>query len=56
MTRENYQRVLYSEALRVGVEVRFSSRIVNVDVATPSLTLTNGQCIQGDIIIGADGK
>ncbi|KAH8800259.1 hypothetical protein F5884DRAFT_862973 [Xylogone sp. PMI_703] len=55
LTRENYQRILYSEAIKAGVEVRFSSRIVHLDVAAPSLTLASGEHIHGDLIIGADG-
>lgn len=53
--RAKYQRLLYEAAIELGVEVRLSSRIKSVDEYTPSLTLTTGEVIKSDTIIGADG-
>lgn len=55
ITREKYQHILYSEAISKGVEVRFASRVRDVDEATPSVTLTTGETIKADLLIGADG-
>ena len=56
MTREKYQQLLYTEAIKAGVEVRFGSRIGHIDEAAPSVKLTTGESIRGDLIVGADGK
>ncbi|KAH7356429.1 salicylate hydroxylase [Rhexocercosporidium sp. MPI-PUGE-AT-0058] len=54
-SRAKYQRLLYDAAIELGVEVKLSSRIKCLDETTPSVTLTSGEKIKGDIIIGADG-
>ena len=38
-----------------GVDVEFDSEVVKIDPWHPSVTLTNGAVIYGDVIIGADG-
>ncbi len=53
--RAKYQRLLYESAVRLGVDVRLSSRIKSIDESTPSVTLQNGDTIGGDVVIGADG-
>lgn len=53
--RPLYQRVLYEGAIREGVEVRFDSRVEVVDEKSPSITLSTGEKIEADLIIGADG-
>jgi salicylate hydroxylase len=54
--RGDLHRVLLDRALAVGVEVRTNSFVKEVDEATPSVTLANGQKFTPDLIIGADGK
>lgn len=54
--RSTYQRVLYDAAVREGVMVRFGCRVESVDESTPSVTLSTGETITADLLIGADGK
>lgn len=54
--RAKYQRLLYESAVELGVEVRLSSRIRSIDESTPSITLVTGDIIEGDVVVGADGK
>lgn len=54
--RAKYQKLLYDAAIELGVQVYLSSRIKSLDENVPSVTLTTGQAIKGDIIIGADGQ
>lgn len=54
--RVRYQRLLYESAVALGVEVRLSSRIRSIDETVPSVTLETGNIIEGDVVIGADGK
>ena len=37
------------------VELRTSSRVVDADASAGTVTLDNGNVVQGDVIIGADG-
>lgn len=53
--RATYQKLLYDAAIDLGVQVHLSSRIKHLDENTPSVTLTTGEVITGDIIVGADG-
>ncbi|KAL1636380.1 hypothetical protein SLS58_009873 [Diplodia intermedia] len=39
----------------VPVELRTSSRVVDVDPTAATVTLENGETVQGDLVIGADG-
>ncbi|KAF1964613.1 FAD/NAD(P)-binding domain-containing protein [Bimuria novae-zelandiae CBS 107.79] len=55
ITREEYQRILYLEARKAGVEIRFGCLVVRVDVTVPSVTLSSSEEIKGDLVIGADG-
>lgn len=52
-------RRLYDAALETGsVNVRFNCRVASVECSEgtqPSVSLFNGEVIQGDVIIGADG-
>jgi salicylate hydroxylase len=56
ITRESYQKELFLEAVKAGVEIRFASRAIHINDTIPSVTLANGEQIKGDLIIGADGK
>lgn len=55
VTRERYQRELFLEAINAGVEVRFACRVRHINETGPSVILTSGEHIEGDLIIGADG-
>ncbi|KAH6897967.1 hypothetical protein BKA70DRAFT_746493 [Coprinopsis sp. MPI-PUGE-AT-0042] len=35
--------------------VRLNSRVVDIDPSTPSVTLSSGEIVKGDLLIGADG-
>ncbi|KAJ7596022.1 hypothetical protein C8J56DRAFT_923857 [Mycena floridula] len=51
---------LYSMILEIaqqeGVDVRYDSQVTSIDHRAPSVTLSNGQTISADIVIGADGS
>lgn len=48
-------RIIYEAAIRIGVPIRFNSKVASIDPEEPSVTLTSGEVIIGDIVIGADG-
>jgi salicylate hydroxylase len=48
--------MLYDAAIQSGVEVKLSSRIKSIEEDAPAVILSTGERIEGDIIIGADGK
>ena len=54
--RPDYHLLLHQAALENGCEIRVKSRVTSVDESAPSLTLTSGEKIHADIIIGADGS
>jgi salicylate hydroxylase len=54
--REKYQRLLYEAAVKARVDVRLGSRIGSIDESAPAVFLTEGEKIEGDAIIGADGE
>ncbi|THH08944.1 hypothetical protein EW145_g2362 [Phellinidium pouzarii] len=47
--------MLYKHAVNAGARFSFSSRVININPAAASVTLSNGEEICGDIIVGADG-
>ncbi|KAG8629641.1 hypothetical protein KVT40_003506 [Elsinoe batatas] len=54
--RADYQRVLADEALRSGTEIRFDTRVEHVQCeGKPWIRLENGERIDGDLVVGADG-
>lgn len=57
LSRPGYQRFLFEEAEKRGVRFKFSSPAETVeDHATrPVLILKNGDRIEADLIVGADG-
>lgn len=46
---------LYKYAIDTGARVEFNSRVIEVRSEVPSVLLSNGKEIFGDIIVGADG-
>ncbi|KAI9825138.1 MAG: hypothetical protein M1819_000596 [Sarea resinae] len=57
LSRHGYQRFLFEEAEKRGVQFRFNSRAETIkdDPARPALVLEGGEKIEADIIVGADG-
>ncbi|RDX40536.1 FAD/NAD(P)-binding domain-containing protein [Lentinus brumalis] len=42
-------------AIQLGADVRFSSEVVEVDPPSRAVTLSSGERLSGDVLIGADG-
>ncbi|TKX23978.1 FAD-binding domain-containing protein 19 [Elsinoe australis] len=55
MHRADLQRVLYEKAQELGVEFRFGAQVVEHRLDVPEVTLKNGDCITGDVVVAADG-
>ncbi|CZR67497.1 related to salicylate hydroxylase [Phialocephala subalpina] len=53
--RHDLIKALHSMALELGAEVRVQSRVSDLDFGTGSVVLQNGEVLQGDLVIGADG-
>ena len=53
--RADFHAVLVSAALALGVTIRLRATVATVDFSKPALVLTNGEVIQGDVVIAADG-
>ncbi|CAE6387097.1 unnamed protein product [Rhizoctonia solani] len=53
--RADLHRMLYELAEQAGVTIRLASTVKSIDPSTPSLTLSNGETIHCDLIVGADG-
>ncbi|OJD34917.1 salicylate hydroxylase [Diplodia corticola] len=49
------KRATDAEGKGVPVELRTSSRVVDVDPATAAVTLESGETVRGDLVVGADG-
>lgn len=54
--RSDYQRALHQAAMAAGCELRLGSRVQSVDENGPTVTLTSGEVIHGDLIVAADGQ
>jgi salicylate hydroxylase len=54
--RGDLHRVLLDRALSVGVVIRTSSYVTDIDETTPSVTLGSGEKFTADLVVGADGK
>ena len=57
MHRADYQQVLADEARRLGAEFRLDCEVIKVECneVSPRVTLANGECLMGDVVVGADG-
>ncbi|KAF7188087.1 FAD-dependent monooxygenase OpS4 [Pseudocercospora fuligena] len=53
--RVDVQRALADRAKELGVEVRLGSRVENIDFDKTTITLTTGETLKADLIVGADG-
>lgn len=56
MHRADLQIGMYERAKELGVEFKFGALVTSTELETPSVTLSNGDRIDGDLIIAADGK
>jgi 2-polyprenyl-6-methoxyphenol hydroxylase-like FAD-dependent oxidoreductase len=58
LSRRGYQQLLFEEAEKRSVQFRFSSPAESVEdnAMRPVLILKNGNRIEADLIVGADGK
>lgn len=52
---DDLRNILLNRLFLYGAYVEFDSKVVNIDISRPSVTLSNGSKILGDVIIGADG-
>lgn len=48
--------MLYEGAKSAGVTIRFSARVDHINPEIPAVTLADGQVLEADLIVGADGK
>lgn len=57
MHRADYQRVLVDEARRLEAEIRLGCEVVDVHNrdASACVRLADGEVVEGDVIVGADG-
>lgn len=46
---------MYELALTAGAVVQFSTAVTDIDPTTPTVTLSTGEVLKPDLIIGADG-
>ena len=54
--RADYHKVLLERALKLGVEIRSSSKVDGYDWDAPAAVLEDGSRVSGDLLIVADGK
>ena len=55
MNRVDLQAVLTTRAKELGVDIRYNSRVVDVDLEGPGIILENGETHHGDMVIVCDG-
>ncbi|CCX06863.1 hypothetical protein FPQ18DRAFT_272893 [Pyronema domesticum] len=53
--RADYHALLVSKARELGIKIILDARVQEVDFSAPSVTLSNGNQLVADLIIGADG-
>jgi salicylate hydroxylase len=54
--RAHFHDALYRRALDLGVQVKVASRVERYNIEAPSVELANGETLQADLIVAADGK
>lgn len=56
--RGDYHTVLLNEALRLGASLREGAEVVdgNFSPPQPHVILRTGEVVEGDVIVGADGR
>lgn len=55
INRAKYQQILYNKAVELGVDVRLGCRVAKIEEHVPAVTLSDGQRLVCDIVVGADG-
>ena len=53
--RADVQQLLHKKALELGVQIRTSARVANIDQSRPSVLLETDEEILADLVVGADG-
>lgn len=53
--RVDFQHALTRRARDLGVQIHYSSRIIDIDSSKPNITLENGEKRRGDLVVVADG-
>ncbi|KAK5025884.1 hypothetical protein LTR13_010348 [Exophiala sideris] len=53
--RADYHEVMLETAKDLGVEVRLGCNVEHLDFISPQVTLSNGETLKADVIVGADG-
>ncbi|EIW63927.1 FAD/NAD-P-binding domain-containing protein [Trametes versicolor FP-101664 SS1] len=48
--------VLYDAAIAAGIEVRFAAEVTEISRTSPAVTLSTGETLSADVIVGADGE
>jgi salicylate hydroxylase len=54
--RADLHSVLLKHAVRLGVNVRVASRVIEYDFDTPTIKLLTGEVVQPDLVVAVDGK
>jgi salicylate hydroxylase len=54
--RAHFHDALHRRALELGVKVNVASRVEKYDMEAPSVELANGETLEADLIVAADGK
>jgi 2-polyprenyl-6-methoxyphenol hydroxylase-like FAD-dependent oxidoreductase len=54
--RADLQEVLYEAAKKKRIKLRLGCPVVGVEEETPAVLIKGGERIEGDLIVGADGK
>ena len=54
--RAHLHEALHQHALLAGTVVKVASRVVDYNLEQPSLTLANGEIVNVDLIVAADGS
>ena len=47
--------MLYEVALSCGAQIRLSSQVISINPTEKSVTLSSGEIITADVVVGADG-
>ena len=48
--------ILYDAANKAGVHLRYKCTVTNVDPSTHKVTLSSGEVLSPDVVVGADGE
>lgn len=48
--------ILYDAAIATGIEVRFAAEVTEISRTSPTVTLSTGETLSADVLVGADGE